>query len=402
MRGLPSQQRSLPSLTSWPVMVAVYLVAVYLVYLGNAVKPAYGLITKDVFFLPVDAYRVAQFQVNYIDYGLVRRGIIGTLFRLLPWDVTFSLSLFSTLCMLANLFLFLRLVRIALKKFAGENDQLWFLFLCLSSPLLFTQWGYTAEFHDSWLLLIALLSVWVITSAMPAGILALLLALAVLVHEVFIFFYAPMLLVLYYQRRVSPDLSQGRQLAKILCLALPMTIATCVVGLQGNMAVPDYHRLQQKVAVDKDDKAGRQLGALALKVWRRSSAENVAYSLKKLGERFSQPVHIIGLGCALLMLYAYSYIIRQFGRQLGWPPRRWLWLAGLAVCSAPAFVMGHDWGRWLAMLGDACWIYMLVQIGVSNRGERPLALAGIRWNKPLLIIALLGPIGVTHFFPAIF
>ena len=176
----------------------------------------------------ISTWLKAYYYINYIDLGFIKRGLIGSIlkiFNLTNYDnpSIFILTIHALITSFIG-FLFWTLA----KSFFRNNqfkDKLLFYTIFLTSPVLFLRTGYDIGRMDSWLLLISLLTIFLISieyfSFYVISIFVFLsISLQIFIHEASILIYSPFLLGVYFLKFKNNFISEFRKLIPIFLVPI--------------------------------------------------------------------------------------------------------------------------------------------------------------------------------------
>ena len=149
----------------------------------------------------VSTWIKGYYYINYLDLGFIKRGFVGTLFKVLHISDIVSPSI---LVILSHLFV-ATTVGIVFWKYAKESFLEWnnkdkciLYALFLSSPVLFVRLGYDTGRMDLWCLSITLITLFLIqikdlNYLITSIILSLSITMQLLIHEASLLFYIPIM-----------------------------------------------------------------------------------------------------------------------------------------------------------------------------------------------------------------
>jgi hypothetical protein len=314
---------------------------------------------------PPDAlvWNMTHYHVSYQEFGFLRRGLVGSaiapLFALFP-DGGFAeyavmlgidLALCLALAVLAG--------RLFLPVGAAAPGQRFFAAAILIAPVGMMQLGYDMARLDHANFLLCALAVTQVLAG-RAWLAAILMVLALLVHEAVLFYGLPVVLALALRR----------SLTEAATVALPALAAVAALALWGGTEADLAVALPPEVN-------------LAASVWVRDMLEPA---------RGFPPQHYV--------IAAYMALLPML---LLWRHYRLNGLAPDLLCLAPAgtlalFALGVDYGRWAQCLFFAVLLVLAVapRIGRQRGAELtplPLRAAILPWIAPL------GPIGIAVLYP---
>lgn len=320
-------------------------------------------------------WNATHYAINYTDFGFVKRGLIGSFYNLVNGSFTQeSLFLFQSFFII----LLIVVTHFFFSKLGLQKSFIYVLFMV--SPATFMQFGSDLGRFDCILVTVFLLSVMYRKSSLLFFIFS---TLGILIHEIYVFALLPAAFLIHLSDRVDSmsltDIFVGSIKNTVLYFLLLSIII--VVSLGGYEA--GYEQILNTFSKSKlpssyiefhtSNATGRPL-----EIWTRSIAENIEYTSK----RFTLSIPTIYMMIIYLALLVYFNILGVTFNK----PKYYL----ILLSSFPMFLLGTDWGRWLAF------IYMSIFI-IFITTERDKA-AGIS-NKRLFTSSLYGPLGVGGFLP---
>ncbi|MGB2202752.1 MAG: hypothetical protein ACPH5G_15585 [Pseudooceanicola atlanticus] len=320
---------------------------------------------------------------SYAD-GVVKRGLPGWVYGL------FSIPMLDTDLLVTQLAL-AAAVALALALRSGQAmvglplvTGLLSLVAILSGPGLVRQLFADPGRFDAIGLALILLGAMAV-DALPRrgglGLLTVLSLVAVLVHEAFILWVAPVGLALWLLRH-----GLGRQ-------DLPMIggAALVVLAVTGWIAGRSYGDLMPFDAAKAllQARADFPVSDLSLMVQYRGLGENIAYTAETAWEAGRLAHLLIGLALiAVQALLVGALIDRGWQRAL---------IVGLCLTPLLLFGLGQDHGRWLAMINAGLAVTAMAGLRGCKAQFGPPVLAGL---AALSAVQLwLGPFGVVRVFP---
>lgn len=344
----------------WPYIF--FLAAVGSSIAGIALYIAVFLKSGHLTFLD---WKLTQFHASYLEFGFIKRGIVGTPFLLifegLNLDKTekiIAVVLFDSILYL----IFLVVVGRAL--FFKEIERIWvaiFAALLIFSPLGLSQWSFdTGRLdHLNFILLALCASALLREKYFLSGSLA---AFGVLVHEAFAIYAVPSLIFIEIARARARKNHTG--VMKLSILIGPAFVAFASVVIWGNIENPTD---LQKLATFYNGSS----------VWDRGFMEP-ALSLSFLSYL------TIVIYIALTYILFFRLAIANGGA----------WATALIfVTPLVLFVAGIDYARWLHIIFISL---ILVMIAMPKQSIMPTRLEKICC---IILCIPLGPIGITTVLP---
>lgn len=341
----------------------------------------------------------AQYYVNYQSFGFVKRGIVGTVLKLLNVE----LNSVTIICYAVGVLLLLALLftRFALYDAPDRNAgvRLTVFQIALLSPAVFLQLGYDVARYDAinlCLLLIALRQVRRKSTWVPA----VLCSIGILIHENFVLIGWPMLIAAVLDGREGPLAGQGlgRQLELLSGMRrglgywplILLPAVTCAMVVCFGRFEPGEGEFVARMVGRVSSPESMLYSSLpsAARVWTWTVGENLLITWR----RYRNPVE----WCELLVLAAFMatyarYYLKHFGvTLLTLSP-----FAGLAL-----FGLGVDFYRWGALIITNQFIVAL-HILKTEQVDRGDAFALLWARKRAVWLALLGPLGIKTIFPLI-
>ena len=317
----------------------------------------------DINFLD---WKKTQYLVNYFDYGLIKRGLVGNLFILIPLEqIKYYIVLFH-----ASLFVLLTwlIARLTDKRSDAEGTakQLdWLRALFVLSPFTSLQIGFDIGRYDLLNLILLVLSVKAIQEQ-KFFLTALMTACALLTHEAYVFYGLPLIFALTVQKvwvlKADTPAFQKTKLTVVI-YAISLLCVCILMYLFGS----------QKKAISSSAGLGQQ-------VWNRDLLE------PSFGATMSEMIILI----AILALI-YVWLISFYATNRAKPDI-------LLLSSVPPlalFFLGVDYARWSALIFITALLIVYHKVTVD------------RWHfnhwltrsLGLLFFLPLGPIGIERFFP---
>jgi hypothetical protein len=320
-------------------------------------------------------YSAATVSFNYIQFGAVRRGLVGTLVYLLHPNRMVGTALFwvlsaAALCALAS-WIFTRLTRarpLTLAIFA-------LLLLCLTR-----RWGEDTGRTD---LAVAALLAGTAILAMRGrvGAAAALVTVGVFVHEASVIYGLPLLAALLLDQRRYAQLSRRQWLNLALGVGLPLLV---YAGL-GLMPHADNATMVRSVrAALSGHKYVNWSIYFAISGWRGVETS--------LCQNRIDPNYALHVGSAVL-------IVSMFIFALAGPNRRMAALAVLACAPPLAFlsIVANDFTRWTEFSAFNVWLVCACSYAsAGDSGPRTRTLAVLRMVTVGSVLLLLG---TTRIFP---
>lgn len=329
-------------------------------------------------YLGTIRWKATQYYVNYFDHGFVRRGVIGTLFHQVPPDkAALGIALLSLLGGGLAIWLFHRFFRATLAAVPAGNRGLIHLLMVVVavSPFGMMQIGYDVGRYDVWGILVLLLAAGLLLQGRRIAALALGLPM-LFIHEGFALWGMPVILAMAFlqEHRDRPVGTPGdllralaaRPLSASLLFALGTAALVLVLRAYGGSEAVSSLRMGNGHVVWVGDSIG-------------------------LGEVLSPMTHLLLAGIGLLYLGAVWALARA-------NPGRAIVIG--AVCLAPLllYVAGSNWARF-AHLQFVTLVVFGALLSVEDPSVPRFAGLGRVALWAVVLLAPLGPIGITEAFP---
>jgi hypothetical protein len=346
------------------------------------------VVAGDAIERPFDfgAYKLVQFHVTYQDLGFVRRGLPGSVIRLLaPEPSDLMLYVLAACVALCLVLLYWLLVIPAFAKHGTVRSRILLYAIFLVAPATFWQVGYDLGRYDHLGTIVLLASLLLVERKLlvVAGLLG---ALAVLVHEAWVFMSFPVVLAAALTR-VRP----GKIGRPLMAVGLPVLVALVAVLLWGGY---EPGREAFEAALARTGAPGEEFWARC--VWTRGLVENMEIVALEIHE----PGVLTGLVAALAWFSVFCLFYLRFHALNG------LRLDALSLSPflvIPLFAVGVDFERWLA----AAALNMTIVMACKMRRRASGGIEGVEPSRsnllPVLLLAtaVLGPLGVARAFPLI-
>ncbi|MEM7178789.1 MAG: hypothetical protein AAF503_13920 [Pseudomonadota bacterium] len=306
---------------------------------------------------------LGHYRVDYVQFGFIRRGLIGTIYAPLPdgYEIYFAHAL-NALAALAILWIILDLSR-----YCKGMGVIWMIGLAIS-PFMFCQISYDMARFDPVLFVMLILSLRLLIAGRDWGV-VIVTILGVLIHELYLFFGLPVIVAAAMTRL------QGAGLGPQIRAALNSPLILATVGSSALLAV----LLAQMGGVSD--------GAMAA-----VGESNLAWNRAFLNIRWDGDAVETGAMMLWLVLIYLSYLGFLSLNGLSDTVLRLAPLPSLAL-----FLFGFDYPRWVLLFFLAC--LALVYFLMLSRGARLPERLSWRTAWPLVLFLPMGPIGYIDFFP---
>lgn len=303
----------------------------------------------------VYAYHAPLLDISYFQYGVIRRGLVGTLLSFVHLEarqVVFVFLMVLLLCFCSY---------VLLCPLLRRHSKVGPLILAAAlSPMGFMEIGFLFGSFDLLLLLCGVFGMLAIFRShwLVGGLLA---ACGVLVHEAFIFFGFPLILAAIFQVSKA-KWKVHAPIGGILASIAPIGVVTVAIYIS------DDSRLVSIAGF------GRGLFQPQL-------------------SPFPIMVAVVLVGCCGVTLFLLRSVICNRYR---------FWLV-VPFLTLPLFALGTDQMRWISMIFQST-LVVLIYLSVVSDVDILVILGGSRLGKVavmLCCVPLLGPIGITTPFPVV-
>ncbi len=184
---------------------------------------------------PLSFGRVWHLYINYFDFGFVRRGLVGTLFKMSHLSSLFDNEYFFAI-FVQHVFVavLVALIAVVFLRSKTQIDPL-FKAVVFLSPTFILQIAYTTGSLDIFIVIVALLNIFYVRNIV---LFSALLMTGVMVHELFLF-TIPAQLTAWYIRRDLDVVRDFRSVLKTFALPLAAVVgAMVVIALFGKTDMP--------------------------------------------------------------------------------------------------------------------------------------------------------------------
>ncbi|MCQ8879479.1 hypothetical protein NQT69_15870 [Pseudoalteromonas shioyasakiensis] len=323
------------------------------------------------------AWNATHYAINYMDFGFVKRGFIGSFYYFSNGSFTQgSLLLFQ----LSFIIFFIATTHYFFYKLGLNKSFIYILFIL--SPATFMQFGSDLGRFDP--ILVALFMLSIIYRKNPILFFTFSM-IGILIHEIYVFALLPGAFLLYLSDRVKLGSLKEIFIESIKCKTLYFLILSILIVVLFGSYELGYEQIldsfsKSNLPISYIEYHTTNLTGEPLKVWTRSISDNLFFTSNKLTFNISTIYMVL----VYLLLLIYLYLIGiEFKK-----PQYYL----ILISSFPMFLLGTDWGRWLAFIYISIFVIFITT-------ERDKA-AKIK-NKHLLIFSLYGPLGVAGFLPPV-
>ncbi|MFY8100175.1 MAG: hypothetical protein ACOVOA_09490 [Allorhizobium sp.] len=318
---------------------------------------------------PFEEWKLTQFHASYLEYGFIKRGVIGTIFLFIFefLDLERTEKIISVVIFDGVLFFFFvwLLRHVLFRAGADRNWALVFAILLVMSPLGLSQWSFDVGRLDHLNFILFLFCAFALHHQRPAlsGLLA---GLCVLIHEAFAVYAIPGLI--FIEMALARSRKENVSTRSLALIASPSLLAFLLVAIWGNIEDPAD---LQKLATHYD----------GFEVWSRGFLEP---SLT-----LGVPGYLV-VAAYLALIYAlfFRFFVEVGGRCAA---------TLLLVVPLLLFIAGKDYARWLHIIFISFFIVLNSTQGLLPRSRTPFG----RLEKVcfLLLCIPLGPIGITTALP---
>ncbi len=366
-----------------------------------------GLIFYDAFFtvlcsseslvfsdVLVGDWKIAQFLSAY-QREFMKRGLVATGFAALGVQVSYqSIVIFTGITI--NLFF---LVFYFYVKKLFHRRAAWFLpfmLVFIFSPGTALQMGADYARFDQINLLLTLVALMALLSAEGERggvalarvlLVATILVAGMLIHEAYLFIFAPIIMALCYQR-----VAAGRmpRYALPVCAAaiLGALFAIIKFGFAEPAVIQSMSASMQAIAPDYDTQ-------LTLRVWDRRLVESLAYTISLYFKlKYLVQVLVLSLPIGLYAFWLY---------RLAYTPglsREYLLVLLSPAAIAPMYIIGCDFPRWSGMVVVLLFLVFVIMLHDDKVRLPDKKYLSAKTIVPILAVGLLvGPVGVSEVFP---
>ena len=287
-------------------------------------------------------YVVSQWVLSY-DYGLVRRGLTGTLFKVLMPIVSVEGVHHTALVVYCTFLVLLLVLFYALLKYKDKNGRLFRLILLFSAnPATLSLYARDLGRFDILLIMIMLLSLTLLSLKRHLWLIPILMTTAMFIHEGFLILCAPTILAAMMFVYLW-DKQEKRVLVTIVASAISTAGAFLVLYKFGNptLGYEEFSRLIQL-------RANFHITNLSMRECYYGIKDHVALAapyLQDPGSIFSFLGALLMLSpIVLILMNLWTHALRNCGAH-----RAACWLFLLATLSGLLIMfIATDHGRWLS------------------------------------------------------
>lgn len=287
------------------------------------------------------SWKVAQYFFNYFD-EFAKRAFIGTIFNVFNIIVTHKsiviISIFTT-----NIFfiLFYFFANIAFRD-TEKRYFMMFIILFLFSPGTILHLGIDLGRNDHFMLLVFIISLLILHFKNDKYFILIpfLLIVGLLIHEIFLFFYAPIIIAVIFFEYKSNNINFKYLILSVLTIFITL-VCLYLYGKADEVLINDIKQNVLLVTGNNYDPSS------SLKVWSRSVNDNLFMTLKEALTQDWKILHfIITMPLTISMIYMLFRVI-NLSKNLNKSMK--LLIASL-FCMLPMYFLGTDFARWTALL----------------------------------------------------
>lgn len=260
----------------------------------------------------VSTWIKGYYYINYLDLGFIKRGLIGTLFKLLHFSDFFSPSV---LVILSHLIV-APIIGIVFWKYAKEAFNEWkdkdkyvFYALFLLSPVMFIRLGYDTGRMDLWCLMITLITLFFIqikdlNYLNAAIIVSLSISIQLLIHEASLLFYIPITCSLFVFKFPNKVSFYFKNILPIFFIPIICSFLLLTFGR--------YDASQQELNLYLQNISNELSGSMPMELtW--SLKENIQFAMSFLTlKRFLGGHLIITFYYFLILFFTFNYVKLPF------------------------------------------------------------------------------------------
>ncbi len=329
--------------------------------------------------LTVPEWTLTAYFMNYLEFGLVKRGLPGTIIHLMRQDnVIWSailLYVVSLILLAFTLYLFYKEMR---NNIVNTVDYFILLLLICFSPATFSHFWYDFGRFDLFLVLVFILSFFLfhLDKMWLSGLASF---VGVLVHEIYLIAFFPVIILFYFHRGSEIG---GVDIKNLFPLVIPSFLGGLFLFWFGKYE-GELIELVTKLNLKSNLEWNSVDGAL---VWTRNLMTNFSIVFSHVKE-FWIWGHIFILLAFWLLYYSIFYFIMM--------PYCGIYKILLAAPVPPLFLcfIGIDFARWFSISIIIMFFSILYMIYLDG-------VVCLKRNRRLMLVALtagllVGPFGVT-------
>jgi len=279
-----------------------------------------------------------HYAINYIEFGFVKRGFIGTFYYFLFDDITqvnlFIFQLFFIVSFIVVSFLFF-------KKIGMHKNYIYFLFII--SPATILQFTSDLPRFDVVLVICFMLSLMFVKKSLI--LFCLFSCIGVLTHEIYVFSFLPASFLVL----INKERTHGNVIPLVIDILkspafyflLSIILLVVIYGKYEN-GYDELLRLfsSKGISVDPNPKG-------SIHIWTRTIIENIEKTENRLS--FGHAIYsVIVLSVVLVYLRFLGVDFKN--------PNYYL----ILIFSLPMFILGTDYARWIAFIFIAIFLTFVI------------------------------------------
>ncbi len=331
----------------------------------------------------VHSGKIAHYYINYFDFGFAKRGLVGTIIKIpgsIP-SVNFirylALGIGISVCGVIACFLF------QLRSYFDNVSYVLFAGLLIFNSGTLPNLAYDLGRYDQLLILCAVFSLYYIYKEDLLK-LTLLSIVALLIHELYLIMFLPMLLYI----AAFHSKFEVRELGYLLGVIASIL---AILFFFGKIESKSVQEIATTVTVENFE--FRKVGT----IWKNTLLENFEYTMNYVGGYYSGKIIGLALGGLYTAVTLLVLIMISTHNNLDW--------RGLGViffASLPMFLLGIDYSRWYSLMIINGFIYFIYLVINSKSKQVKITRAHQTVISLLFIIGIiLGPIGIIRSLPLI-
>ena len=348
-------------------------------------------------FFAVSNWLTPQYFLNYQEFGFIKRGFIGSVINIFTDNPT-SLSIFIISCLvsvLTTVIFWSFIVNSSYHALNYKSRNIFFMLVALS-PAIFWQFGYDLGRYDQINFSILIISLLLIEKD-KLFFSSVLCALALLIHEVFLFMFMPVIFFIVLDKYKDDTITM---LIKKLLFFLSLPVVTMLfITLYGKFE-PGIDILTDNL---KETNAASVIALMEgpfspLEVWVRSASDNFTHTLKHFSVdqvyRTKGFINSLFIGLFYLAFWVIFYYKLHKDNKI-----HFNLLSFAPFMSFPLYFIGTDYARWFSIIILNMCIVFLFKLRkpiVNNVQISYNVITGF-----LVLSTILGPIGVLITWPAL-
>ena len=256
----------------------------------------------------VSTWIKGYYYINYLDLGFIKRGFIGSLFKVLRLsDITNPslLVIFSHLIIASIVgLLFWKYAKEAFSEWKRKDKYIFYVLFTLS-PVLFIRLGYDTGRMDLWCLMITLITLFLLQLKdfdylNSAIILSFSITIQLLIHEASLLFYIPLMSCLYIYKFPNNFAFYLKNVFPVFSIPLICSIMLLIFGR--------YDASQEELNLYLQNISNELAGSMPMELtW--SLKENIQFAMSFLTlHRFLGGHLIVTSYYLLLLLFTFNFV----------------------------------------------------------------------------------------------